>query len=166
MMLNLHRISHALKIEIQLHPFARCLEMIRNGDADTITGIAYTKERTEFIDYVKTPYMSVRPLFIARKGLGSSVQTLTSPGISNAWALSKMSIVYPGFRNTKHSCISGSPSIRHIGPGLGLFLVYIIIEHRLAVSSFSATLMKAPGLISSFLICHKMDEADFVCHVT
>ena len=59
-----------LKIEIQRHPFARALEMIKTGYADLTTGVAYTDQRATFISYVPTPYYAVRPVFYAQKGLG------------------------------------------------------------------------------------------------
>lgn len=64
-----------IQIEIQRHPFARALEMINKGEADLISGVAYTKKRAEFISYVPTSYFTVRPVFYAQKGKGSLIQT-------------------------------------------------------------------------------------------
>jgi polar amino acid transport system substrate-binding protein len=62
-----------LTIEVQRHPFARCLEMIRSGRADLITGIAYTEERAAFIAYIPTSYWSVRPVFYTQAGRGHEI---------------------------------------------------------------------------------------------
>lgn len=53
---------------IEQHPFARCLELIRTGQADVITGIAYTAERDEYIAYVPTSYSRVQPVFYTQAG--------------------------------------------------------------------------------------------------
>lgn len=63
-----------LEIEVQRHPFARALEMIRDGSADMITGVAYTKKRNAFILFVPTPYGTVGPIFYTQKGRGYQVQ--------------------------------------------------------------------------------------------
>lgn len=63
-----------LEIEIQRHPFARALEMIRNGTADLIPGVAYTDKRNEFILYVPTSYCEVKPVFYTQKGRGHLIR--------------------------------------------------------------------------------------------
>jgi polar amino acid transport system substrate-binding protein len=63
-----------IPIEVQRHPFARCLEMIRQGQADLITGIAYTPEREEYIRYSPQSYSDVRPVFYVATGKGATVQ--------------------------------------------------------------------------------------------
>jgi polar amino acid transport system substrate-binding protein len=63
----------ALRIEVERHPFARCLEMLRTGDADLITGIAYTDERAEYIEYIPTSYWSVCPAFYTQTGRGAEI---------------------------------------------------------------------------------------------
>lgn len=60
-------------IDIRRVPWARALEMMRNGQADLITGIAYTDERAAFLRYAPTSYASVRPMFLARKGQGGQI---------------------------------------------------------------------------------------------
>lgn len=62
-------------IEIQHHPWARALEQIRNGQADMITGIAYTKERDRYMYYVPISYCSVHPVFYTRKGKEKLIRT-------------------------------------------------------------------------------------------
>lgn len=64
----------SIKIEIQRHPWARALEMMKNGQADCITGFAYSLERAEYSSYVPTPYYAVKPVFYALKGKGSTVR--------------------------------------------------------------------------------------------
>lgn len=55
-------------IEIQRRPWARALEMMKTGEADLITGIAFTAERAEYLAYVPTSYYSVTPVFYTQKG--------------------------------------------------------------------------------------------------
>lgn len=62
-----------MEIEIQRHPFARALHMIRQGDADLIPGIAYTEERAEFIRYATPSYYEVGPVFYTQKGHGKEI---------------------------------------------------------------------------------------------
>lgn len=62
-------------IEIQRHPWARALELMRNGQADMITGIARTAEREEFMHYIPVSYASVRPVFYTQKGKGHLIQS-------------------------------------------------------------------------------------------
>lgn len=61
-------------IVIERHPFARALEMMRTGDADFITSIAYTEERDEYIAYVPFSYMAVQPVFYTQRGRGDEIQ--------------------------------------------------------------------------------------------
>jgi polar amino acid transport system substrate-binding protein len=64
-----------IPIEIQRHPWARALEMMREGHADMITGIAYTAERSEFIQYIPSSYASVTPVFYTQKGKGAGIRS-------------------------------------------------------------------------------------------
>lgn len=66
--------EYGLEIEIQRHPFARCLQMIKTGEADVVTGIAHTEERAEYIHYVPTSYYSVGPVFYTQKGRGNLIK--------------------------------------------------------------------------------------------
>lgn len=52
-------------------PWARCLEMIKLGQADIMTGVAWTTERSDAMIYVPTSYDSVRPVFYAPSGKGA-----------------------------------------------------------------------------------------------
>lgn len=63
-----------IPIEIRRVPWARALEMMREGQADLITGIAKTAERAEYMKYVPTSYSAVRPMFFAQKGKGATVR--------------------------------------------------------------------------------------------
>jgi len=67
--------SLGIPIEIQRHPWARALEMMREGQADMITGIAFTDERSQFIQYVPSSYAAVTPVFYTQKGKGSSIRS-------------------------------------------------------------------------------------------
>lgn len=60
-------------LEVQRHPWGRALEMLRSGQADIMTGVAYSVERDEFLQYVPTSYATVQPVFFVRKGLAASV---------------------------------------------------------------------------------------------
>lgn len=62
-------------IEIQRHPWARALEMMRNGQADMVTGAAHTPDREIFMHYVPVSYCAVRPVFYTRKGQGQSIRS-------------------------------------------------------------------------------------------
>lgn len=64
-----------LEIEIQYHPWARALELMRAGQADLMTGVAYSLERDEYLSYVPTPYAAVRPVFYTRAGMAASIRT-------------------------------------------------------------------------------------------
>jgi polar amino acid transport system substrate-binding protein len=62
-------------IEVQRHPFARCLEMIRAGEADLTPGIARTEDRAQYTAYVPTPYAEVQPVFYTQKGRGDGIRS-------------------------------------------------------------------------------------------
>ncbi len=49
--------------------------MMRNGQADMVTGAARTAEREEFMHYIPVSYCAVRPVFYTRKGQGLSIRT-------------------------------------------------------------------------------------------
>ncbi|KAB2889713.1 MAG: amino acid ABC transporter substrate-binding protein [Desulfobulbaceae bacterium] len=62
-------------IEIQRHPWARALEMMRTGQADMVTGAARTAEREVFMHYIPVSYCAVRPVFYTQRGKGQSIRT-------------------------------------------------------------------------------------------
>ena len=64
-----------IKIEIQRHPWARALELMRTGQADMITGVAHTAAREKFLYYIPISYSAVRPVFYTQKGKGSQIQS-------------------------------------------------------------------------------------------
>jgi len=72
----LNELSEKLKIKIQVRrsPWARSLENIKTGESDIITGVAYTDERAEYIDYVEPSYYSVNPVFYVQKGKGHLIK--------------------------------------------------------------------------------------------
>ncbi|HOP31030.1 MAG TPA: transporter substrate-binding domain-containing protein [Spirochaetota bacterium] len=72
----LNEISEKLNIKIQVRrsPWARSLENIKTGNSDIITGVAYTDERAEFIDYIEPSYYSVNPVFYVQKGKGHLIK--------------------------------------------------------------------------------------------
>lgn len=64
-----------ITIEIQRHPWARALEMMRDGRADMVTGAARTPEREVFMHYVPVSYCAVRPVFFTQKGKGTTIRS-------------------------------------------------------------------------------------------
>lgn len=62
-----------IAITIMNVPWSRCLEMIKLGQADILTGAAWTAERARAMGYVNVSYYSVRPVFYARAGSGGTV---------------------------------------------------------------------------------------------
>jgi polar amino acid transport system substrate-binding protein len=76
--------SLGIIIEIRRHPWARAVEQMRSGQADLISGIAYTPERETFMHFVPVSYYAVRPVFYVRKGKGRlirSYQDLYGPSV-------------------------------------------------------------------------------------
>ncbi len=51
-------VAQRLGVELQIKPapLARCLEMIRHGEADLMTNIIMSPDRTQFIRYLDVPY--------------------------------------------------------------------------------------------------------------
>lgn len=72
----LNEISKKLKIQIQIKrsPWARSLANLKSGDSDIITGVAYTEERAEYINYAEPSYYSVSPVFYVQKGRGHLIK--------------------------------------------------------------------------------------------
>lgn len=62
-------------VEIQRHPWSRDLEMIKDGQADFITGLAYNPERAVYCLYVPTSYSAVQPVLYVKKGKASTVRS-------------------------------------------------------------------------------------------
>ncbi len=55
-------------------PWARCLVFMETGQADLITGLAYTPEREQYIHYSEMPYYQVSPAFFVPKGKGHLIK--------------------------------------------------------------------------------------------
>ncbi len=49
--------------------------MMKAGQVDMITGIAWTAERSVFMEYVPTSYYTVQPILYTQKGKGASIKT-------------------------------------------------------------------------------------------
>jgi polar amino acid transport system substrate-binding protein len=60
-------------IEIEHFPWARALKQMETGQADLITGVAYTEERAAFLHYIPVIYFEVQPVFITSKGKASGI---------------------------------------------------------------------------------------------
>jgi polar amino acid transport system substrate-binding protein len=56
-------------------PWARCLEFMRSGRADLITGVAHNPKRAKFIRYSRASYHSVSPAFYVREGRGKEIRS-------------------------------------------------------------------------------------------
>jgi polar amino acid transport system substrate-binding protein len=63
-----------IKIQIKRSPWARSLANLKSGDSDIITGVAYTDERAEYINYAEPSYYSVNPVFYVKKGRGRLIK--------------------------------------------------------------------------------------------
>lgn len=71
-------------IEVQRHPWARALELMRSGQADMITGVARTAEREQFMHYIPVSYCAVHPVLYTQAGRGGqfrSYQDLFGPSV-------------------------------------------------------------------------------------
>jgi polar amino acid transport system substrate-binding protein len=62
-------------ITIERRPWGRALEMMRSGQADLITGVAYSADRAQYMLFVPTPYTAVQPVFITTKGRGPGIRS-------------------------------------------------------------------------------------------
>jgi polar amino acid transport system substrate-binding protein len=67
--------SLSTPITIKRLPWARCLEFMKSGRADIITGLAYTTDRAQHIHYCGKPYYTVAPVFFLQKGNGNKITT-------------------------------------------------------------------------------------------
>lgn len=72
-----HELERRLNIQIKITSasWARCLEMIRNNQADLLTGVAWTEERANTLLYVSTIYSMVQPVFYTKKGRENILQS-------------------------------------------------------------------------------------------
>lgn len=77
-----------IKIAVTIYPWARCLENLKTGQSDLIIGLAYSKDREEYIYYLKPSYHYVKPVFYTKKGKGKKIAKyadlyIYSIGVSN-----------------------------------------------------------------------------------
>jgi polar amino acid transport system substrate-binding protein len=63
-----------VRVKLERHPFARCLEMLKSGQADLFTGLARSDERAAYVTYVPSPYFTVGPVFYTKKGKGALIK--------------------------------------------------------------------------------------------
>ncbi|MFZ5569334.1 MAG: substrate-binding periplasmic protein [Thermodesulfobacteriota bacterium] len=61
-------------ITVKRLPWARCLDFMKSGRADIITGLAYTEDRARYIRFSRQPYYTVAPAFFVRKGSGAVIR--------------------------------------------------------------------------------------------
>lgn len=62
-----------MKIQFRSCPFKRCLEEVRNGVIDLISGIAINDERQKYMDYIRYPYTQVSVAFYVLTGMSSLI---------------------------------------------------------------------------------------------
>lgn len=64
-----------LQASYQGYPWKRCLEMMKNGDADLISGVLKSSEREEFLIFLDPPYKTrSTKVFYVRKGEEQPIQ--------------------------------------------------------------------------------------------
>ena len=62
-------------------PLARCLQLMKDGDADLIMGLIKTQEREAYMAYVHPPYYTIAPAFAFYKRKGSPVNLDSYQGL-------------------------------------------------------------------------------------
>ncbi|MNZ77062.1 Cystine-binding periplasmic protein precursor [compost metagenome] len=62
-----------IRLEIKRVPWGRALKQMQSGQADLMIGLAHTRERAAFIDYLQPAYYQCRPAFY---GKAAAVSTL------------------------------------------------------------------------------------------
>ncbi|OOV88113.1 substrate-binding periplasmic protein [Oceanospirillum linum] len=64
------QLSKKLSIKIQyVHcPWKRCLDLMKTGDIDAMSGLAWQQERGEYIHYIKPAYFGCSTRFYVRRG--------------------------------------------------------------------------------------------------
>ena len=60
--------------KIKRYPWARCLDFMKSGKVDMITGLAYTSERAKYTLFSEIPYFKVFPAFYLQKGKGHLIK--------------------------------------------------------------------------------------------
>ncbi|WP_026339208.1 substrate-binding periplasmic protein [Psychromonas ossibalaenae] len=64
----------AVEFKVKRYPWTRALKTMSIGGVDMMTGLAYTKERALYINYVDFPYYSCSPAFYMQKHLHSDIK--------------------------------------------------------------------------------------------
>ena len=64
-----------IAVEFVECPWARCLEMVKDGDVDMITSFGRTPEREAFVYYIEPPYVTANVVFYKRRSSSFSVLT-------------------------------------------------------------------------------------------
>lgn len=141
----------ATKIEIHRHPFARALEMIRDGEADLITGIAHTEKRAKFIRYIPTSYYVVGPVFYTQKGRGHLIKSYED--------LSDFQVGY-SLNSAYFEPFNSDDKINKVGISTEEQLVKMVALRRLDV-----TIGTNPNLaydISRYGLSDKLEQTEYV----
>lgn len=63
-----------ITFKIKRFPWARCLDFMKSGKVDMITGLAYSPERAQYISYSEIPYYIASPAFYLQKGKGHLIK--------------------------------------------------------------------------------------------
>ena len=64
-----------LTFKVKRYPWARALKHLQHHKVDMMTGLAYTKERALYINYVPFPYFVCKPAFYIQKSLNKDIIT-------------------------------------------------------------------------------------------
>lgn len=70
-------VGRRLKVDVKINrcPWGRCLHQMKTGEIDMMTGLAYRKERAEYILYAEAPYFACTTLFYVKKGLEDKIRS-------------------------------------------------------------------------------------------
>jgi polar amino acid transport system substrate-binding protein len=66
--------------EIRRYPWSRALMEMQNGSVDLMTGLAFSKERAQFIDYLSPSYYACHPAFYGLFGVADTVKSYADLG--------------------------------------------------------------------------------------
>ncbi|MCP4325657.1 MAG: amino acid ABC transporter substrate-binding protein, partial [Alteromonadales bacterium] len=64
-----------LQFNVKRTPWARALKQLQYNQVNMMTGLAYTKERALYIDYIEPPYFICHPAFYIQTSLKKKIKT-------------------------------------------------------------------------------------------
>ncbi len=73
----MERVGKEMNVHFQFkrYPWVRCLQNMKKGSVDLMTGVAKTEERQEYIIYSDIPYYSCFPAFYTKKASAIKVES-------------------------------------------------------------------------------------------